>query len=358
MTHRAYNFSAGPATLPLEVLEIAKEALIDFNNTGIGIAELSHRSPEFEAVIKECEQGFRTLLDINDSYSILFLGGGATLQFSMVPMNLLLPETQANFMITGVWAEKAYEEACKFGQTHIAASSKENRFANIPKQLDLSPAPSYLHFTSNNTIAGTQFKTEPEVGQVPLVCDASSDLLHKKIDVNKYSLIYAGAQKNLGPAGVTVVIIKRELLARSSKNLPLYLNYNIHAKNGSMYNTPPTFPIFVMNEVLKWVKKSGGLAEMQKRCMAKANILYNAIDNSSLFEGIAETDSRSVMNITFRIPDETIQAKFVKDAAENGFTQLIGHRIVGGLRASIYNAFPEQGVRDLVAFMQEFERSL
>ena len=355
MTKRAYNLSAGPATLPLEVLEEVQSNLISYRGSGVGIMEMSHRSKAFEEIIQATEANLRELLSIGDNYSVLFTTGGATNQFSMIPLNLRAKNQTADFIITGSWAEKALEEAARFGEVHIAASSKDKKFSFIPTELNLSSNPAYVHFTSNNTIAGTQFSKEPEVGSNVLVCDASSDLLHKKIDINKYGLIYAGAQKNLGPAGVTVVIIRKDLLERVPQDLPIMLNYKTYSDNQSMYNTPPTLPIYVVGEVFKWLKKNGGLDEMYKTNKEKAQILYSFLDSSDFYQGLAEPASRSLMNVTFRISKSELEATFIDEAKKAGFSELKGHRSVGGLRASIYNAFPKEGVSALVEFMKEFQ---
>ncbi len=356
MKERVYNFGPGPAVLPDDVLERTSEAVINYDGSGIGIMECSHRSAEFEGVISTAETNLRELLEIPADYSIIFMGGGATTQFSMVPMNFLQAGTEANFLITGPWAEKAFKEAGKFGDVHTASSSKDKDYTYIPQEISLSATPSYAHFTSNNTIAGTQYAFEPDLGDVPLVCDASSDLLHKKIDVSKYALIYAGAQKNLGPAGVTLVILRNDLLEHCSDDLPVYLNYSTHVSKKSLYNTPPVFAIYVLGEVLKWVRAAGGLEAMEKRNRRKAAALYDAIDRSDFYRGVADKDSRSLMNVTFRMADSDLEPEFVRGASESRLAQLKGHRSVGGLRASIYNAFPEEGVQALVDFMQEFER--
>jgi phosphoserine aminotransferase len=356
MTERIYNFSAGPAVLPLEVLEIAKEDLVCYKDSGIGVMELSHRSSWFDEIIKSAEANLRDLLEIPDDYGVIFMGGGATTQFSMVPMNLLSGETQANYLLSGSWAKKACAEAKKFGTVHVAGTSEDKNFSYIPTGIELSGNPAYLHFTSNNTITGTEFSKEPDAGSVPLVCDASSDLMHKKIDVSKYGIIYAGAQKNLGPAGVTVVIIRKDLLDRAPDNLPVLMIYRTNVEKQSLYNTPPTFPIYVMGEVFKWVKRKGGLDQLEKINRRKAALLYDAIDATEFYQGTAEKDSRSIMNITFRIADHDLEPVFLEQAAQNGMVTLKGHRSVGGLRASLYNAFPEEGAAALVNFMKEFEK--
>lgn len=360
MEKRIYNFSAGPAVLPEEVLLEVQKDLFSYKGCGMSVMEMSHRGKIFDQIIKEAEADLRKLLDINDNYAVLFLQGGATLQFSMVPLNLMPPKNKADYIVTGSWAKKAVKEAKRVGTVNIAASTESENFVRIPKQseLKLDPEASYVHFTSNNTIYGTQWKTEPEVGNVPLVCDASSDILHKKIDVNKYGLIYAGAQKNIGPAGVTLVIIRKDLLERSSDNLHTYLNYKVHVENNSLYNTPSTFGIYVAGLVFKWLLNMGGLDEMYRRNVEKAKILYDAIDASNgFYKGTVVPEYRSLMNVTFRLPNEELEKKFIEEAKKRNFDGLKGHRSVGGIRASIYNAFPKKGVEDLVTFMEEFRKN-
>lgn len=360
MEKRIYNLSAGPAILPEEVLLEAQKDLFSYKGSGMSIMEMSHRGKIFDGVIKEAEADLRKLLSIGDDYAVLFLQGGATLQFSMVPLNLMPPKNKADYIITGSWAKKAAKEAKRVGTVNVAGSSEADNFSHLPKQSDLKldADASYVHFTSNNTIYGTQYKTEPEVGNVPLVCDASSDFLHKKIDINKYSLIYAGAQKNIGPSGVVVVIIKKDLLERSSDSLHTYMNYKIHVENDSMYNTPTTFGIYIAGLVFKWLLNMGGLEAMYKLNLEKAGILYNAIDSSNgYYKGTTAVEDRSLMNVTYRLPNEELEKKFIDEAKKKGFEGLKGHRIVGGIRASIYNAFPKKGVEDLVAFMEEFKKN-
>lgn len=357
MEKRIYNFSAGPAILPEEVLKEAQENLFMLPGVGMSILEISHRSKTFEGILEGAKNGIRTLLGIDDNYEILFLQGGATLQFSMVPLNLMPPKNKADYILTGVWAKKAIKEAKRVGSVNIAGSSEADGFNRIPRQeeLKLDPDASYVHFTSNNTIYGTEWRTEPVVGNVPLVCDASSDFMHKKIDVSKYALIYAGAQKNLGPSGVTVVIIRKDMLERSSDELHTYLNYKIHADNGTMYNTPTTFGIYIIYLVTKWLQNLGGLDEMYKINCRKASLLYDYIDSSDgYYRSPVEKESRSLMNITFRLPNEELDKKIIEEATKAGFSGLKGHRSAGGLRASVYNAFPEKGVADLVEFMKDF----
>jgi phosphoserine aminotransferase len=360
MEKRIYNFSAGPAIMPEEVLLEAQKDLFSYKGSGMSIMEMSHRGKIFDAIIKEATADLRSLLSIDDKYSILYLQGGATLQFSMVPLNLMPPKNKADYILTGSWAEKAAKEAKRTGVVNIAGTTKSENYSRLPKQseLKLDPDASYVHITSNNTIFGTQYKNEPEVGNVPLACDASSDFLHKKIDINKYGVIYAGAQKNIGPAGVTVVVIRKDLLERSSDTLQTYMNYKIHSDNDSMYNTPATFGIYIAGLVFKWLLNMGGLDEMYKRNTAKAKVLYDAIDSSDgYYKGTVVPEDRSIMNVTYRLPNEQLEEKFIKEASAKGFSGLKGHRSVGGIRASIYNAFPLKGVEGLVEFMSEFKKN-
>jgi len=359
MTRRIWNFSAGPAVLPETVLEEARENLLSLGNTGIGICEHSHRGKAFMAVAAEAEALCRELAGIPDDYAVLFLQGGASMQFSMVPQNLLPADRTADYLITGAWAEKALKEAKAIGGTHVACSSKDANFNYIPDSCAYSEKPVYVHFTSNNTIFGTQFTTEP-VG-VPdtafLVCDASSDIFSRPIDIRRYGLIYAGAQKNLGPSGVTLVIVRKDLVETGSRNLATMLQYRTHADNESMYNTPPTFGIYLMLLVFRWMKAHGGLASMETLNRAKATKLYDYLKQSSLFKSTAKPGSGSLMNVTFVTGSEDKDNAFVKSAEANGFSGLKGHRSVGGMRASIYNAFPPEGVDALVEFMKDFEAS-
>ena len=359
MEKRVFNFSAGPAVLPEEVLKQAQDEMLVYPGAGMSVMEMSHRSKTFDNIIKEAESDLRKLLDIPDNYHVLFLQGGATLQFSMVPLNIMPPNNKADYIVTGAWSKKAVKEAKRVGEVNIAASTEEENFTRLPRQdeLKLSPDASYVHFTSNNTIFGTEYKTEPEVGDVPLVCDASSDILHKKIDVSKYALIYAGAQKNMGPSGVTLVIIHDDMVARSSDDLHTYLNYSIHVSKNSLYNTPNTYGIYIIGLVYKWLLKNGGLDAMYKRNVEKANLLYDFIDNSDgYYKGtVTVKEDRSIMNVTFRMQNEELEKKFIAEASERGLVGLKGHRSVGGLRASIYNAFPPEGVEALVEFMKEFK---
>jgi phosphoserine aminotransferase len=356
--HRIYNFSAGPAVLPVSVLEEAQRDLVALPGVGMSVLEISHRSKTFEDILARTESDLRALGSVPSSHRLLFLQGGASLQFSMVPMNLLSPGKTADYIVTGGWAQKAVKEAQRLGKINIAASTEPEHFARLPRQdeLKLTPAAAYVHFTSNNTLFGTQWKTEPVVGDVPLVADTSSDMFSRPIDVAKYGLIYAGAQKNLGPSGVTLVIIRNDLLSRSDKSLPTMLNYAVHVENGSMYNTPPCFGIYLMGLVAKWAIAEGGLPALARRNERKAAKLYAEIDRSGFYRGTAAKDSRSLMNVTFRLSNEELEKQFVKESTAAGFDGLKGHRSVGGMRASIYNAFPEEGVDALVEFMKEFER--
>jgi phosphoserine aminotransferase len=355
---RIYNFSAGPAVLPVSVLEEAQRDLVSLPGVGMSILEISHRSKTFESILAQTEADLRSLGGIPATHKVLFLQGGASLQFSMVPLNLLTTGTTADYIITGVWAQKALKEAQRVGPINIAASTESEQFTRVPSQreLRLTPKAAYLHFTSNNTIYGTEWRHEPDPGDVPLVCDMSSDIFSRPVDVPKYGVIYAGAQKNLGPSGVTLVIIREDLLARSAKSLHTMLNYAVHAENGSMYNTPPCFGIYLMGLVTRWALSQGGLAGIGGSNARKAAKLYGEIDRSGFYRGTAQKDSRSQMNITFRLSTEDLEKQFVKEATAAGFDGLKGHRSVGGMRASIYNAFPEEGVDALVEFMQDFEK--
>ena len=360
MENRIYNLSAGPAILPEEVLLEAQRDFYSYKGSGMCVMEMSHRGKIFDGIIKETDANLRKLLNIGDNYSILFLQGGATLQFSMVPLNLMPPKNKADYIVTGSWSKKAVKEGKRVGAVNIAASTEAESFVRIPKQseLKLDPDAAYVHFTSNNTIYGTEWRSEPVVGNVPLVCDASSDFLHKKIDINKYGLIYAGAQKNIGPAGVVVVIIRKDLLERSQDSLHTYMNYKIHVENESMYNTPTTFGIYIAGLVFKWLLNMGGLDEMYKRNLDKAKVLYDAIDASGgYYKGTTAVEDRSLMNVTYRLPNEDLEKKFIEEAKKKGFEGLKGHRSVGGIRASIYNAFPKKGVEELVQLMNDFKKN-
>jgi phosphoserine aminotransferase len=361
MTKRIFNFSAGPAVLPEPVLKKAQEAIWDVAGSGIGIMEHSHRGKVFDRVRDDAEQACRDLAGIPDSYRVLFLQGGASLQFSMVPMNLLPADRTADYLLTGVWSQKAVKEAKVLGaKVHIAATGESTNFDRIPQAAEIkySERPAYVHLTTNNTIYGTQWRTEPAVpAGVPLVADTSSDMYSRPIDVSKYGLIYAGAQKNLGPSGVVLVIIRDDLVEAGPKTLPTMLQYRTHSAEKSLYNTPPTFGIYVMGEVFKWIQGQGGLAAMAEFNESKARLLYDFIDQSDFFRGTAQPDSRSRMNVCFRAPTEELENKFISEATKRGLDGLKGHRNAGGMRASIYNACPRAAVESLVAFMKEFEQA-
>ena len=355
---RIFNFSAGPAVLPVEVLQEAQRDLVSLPGVGMSVLEISHRSKPFDDIIQGCEADMRTLAKIPANYKVLFLQGGASLQFSMVPLNLLPAGASADYIVTGTWSQKAVKEAKRVGGVKIAASTEAEQFARVPKQeeLTLDPGAAYVHMTSNNTIYGTEFHWLPETGGVPLVSDMSSDIFSRPIDVGRHALIYAGAQKNLAPAGVTLAIIREDLLKRSPSTLHTMLSYAVHAENQSLYNTPPVFPIYVMRLVMTWLLKNGGLEAVEVANRKKAETLYAEIDRTGFYRGHAAKDSRSRMNVTFRLPSEDLEKKFAKEATAAGLDGLKGHRSVGGMRASIYNAFPEAGVQALVDFMREFER--
>jgi phosphoserine aminotransferase len=360
MSKRVYNFNPGPATLPLEVLEEAQRDLLNYADTGMSVMEISHRSKEFDAIIVEAESIIKELLHLGDNYRVLFLQGGASTQFSMVPINFLREGQTADYILTGSFAEKAYKEAVKIGNVHVAASSKETNYDRIVdfNDIKLSEAPAYVHITSNNTIFGTQYKAFPDLGDIPLVADMSSDILSYPFAADKFALIYAGAQKNLGPAGVTIVIIRSDMLEKVPETLPSMQSYAVLAKNNSLYNTAPTFSIYMVNLVLKWIKRNGGLEVMQQRNEEKAAIVYEAIDNSDgYYRGHAQKDSRSLMNVTFRLPSEDLEKKFIQEAAAANLVGVKGHRSVGGIRASIYNAMPKEGCVALAQFMDNFRKA-
>lgn len=355
---RGFNFNPGPAVLPEEVLRKAQDDIWSYRDSGMGVAELSHRGPHFEEIIYGAEALVRELLNLNDDYAVLFVTGGATQQFSMIPMNLLVPGTIGNYMLSDVWGEYALDEARKFGEVFVAGSTKEAKYRSIPALGPLSANAAYLHFTSNNTIAGTQFREEPDCpAEVPLLCDASSDILSKPIATSRYSLIYAGAQKNIGPAGVTLVVLKKSLLKRCPEKLPTMLDYRTYEKSRSLHNTPPTLSIYLLREVLNWIKDCGGVTAIQKRNEEKAAILYERLDESGFYQGIVEKNSRSMMNVTFRLRNSELEKDFLEGAAEHQLFGLKGHRVLGGFRASLYNALPLQAVEALVSFMNAFENA-
>ncbi|MDI3257473.1 MAG: 3-phosphoserine/phosphohydroxythreonine transaminase [Kyrpidia sp.] len=356
---RALNFNAGPAALPLEVLHQARDELVDFGGTGMSVMEMSHRSKSYEAVHNEAAVLVRELLAVPEDYDVLFLQGGASLQFAMVPMNCLPKGKAAGYVLTGSWSEKALQEARRLGDTFVAASTEDGNYRRIPDvgEIVFGQDAAYLHITSNNTIFGTQWSTFPDTGEVPLVADMSSDILSRPVNVRKFALIYAGAQKNLGPAGVTLVIVRKDIVERAPRDLPTMLQYRTHAKNNSLYNTPPTFAIYIMGLVLKWVKNQGGVETVGRRNREKAAMIYRVIDeNPDFYLGHAEPESRSLMNVTFRLPTPELEQKFLDGAKREGFVGLNGHRSVGGCRASLYNAVPVESCRALRDYMVEFRR--
>lgn len=354
---RVYNFSAGPSMLPVEVLEQASNEMLSYNNSGMSVMEMSHRSAVYEEIIHRAESSLREIMNIPDNYKILFLQGGASMQFAMIPLNLMNGSNKADYLLTGEFAKKAIDEGKRFGEVKIVASSEDKTFSYIPKttQADFSKDADYVHITSNNTIFGTRFNEFPSVGDVPLVADMSSDILSREIDVTKFGLIYAGAQKNMGPSGLTVVIIREDLLGKERKETPAMLKYAVQAKNDSMYNTPPTYAIYLAGLVFEWVKKQGGVAGMETINNEKAAILYDYIDSTDFYKPSAVKEDRSIMNVTFVCPTPELDSKFVKEAEKSGFVNLKGHRLVGGMRASIYNAMPREGLLQLVEFMKKFE---
>ena len=355
---RVYNFSAGPSMLPESVLRKAADEMLDYNGSGQSVMEMSHRSKTYDAIIKECEALLRETMQIPDNYKVLFLQGGASSQFAMIPLNLMNKNGKADFIITGQWANKAYQEASRYGDAKAVASSKDKTFSYIPKTTaaDFRPDADYVHICLNNTIYGTKYQELPDTGDVPLIADISSCILSEPIDVSKFAMLYAGAQKNMAPAGLTVVIIREDLIGNARDITPTMFNYQIHADNGSMYNTPPCYTIYVCKLVLEWIRDQiGGLDKMKEINEKKAKILYDFLDNSKLFKGTVVPEDRSLMNVPFVTGDEELDAKFVKESTAAGFVNLKGHRSVGGMRASIYNAMPIEGVEKLVEFMAKFE---
>ncbi len=356
---RVYNFSAGPAVLPEEVLREAAEEMMDYRGTGMSVMEMSHRSKAYQAIIDEAEADLRELMNIPDNYKVLFLQGGASQQFAMIPMNLM-KNGVADYIVTGQWAKKAYQEAAIYGKANKIASSEDETFSYIPdcSDLPISEDADYVYICENNTIYGTKFKTLPNTKGKILVSDVSSCFLSEPVDVTKYGLIYGGVQKNIGPAGVVIAIIREDLITDDVlPGTPTMLKYKIHAENGSMYNTPPAYGIYICGKVFKWIKKQGGLAAMKEYNEKKAAVLYDFLDRSKMFKGTVRKEDRSLMNVPFVTGNDELDAKFVKEAKEAGFENLKGHRSVGGMRASIYNAMPIEGVEKLVAFMEKFEES-
>ncbi len=353
---RVYNFSAGPSMLPEEVLKKAAEEMLDYKGTGMSVMEMSHRSKTFMSIAEEAEQKLRKLMSINDNYSVMFLQGGASHQFAMVPANLMTNKRRAEYVHTGTWSKKAMAEAKIVGSVAVAGSSEDKNFTYIPDVLNLSGDADYVHITTNNTIEGTKFPFIPDTGDVPLIADMSSNILSQVYDVNDFGLIYAGAQKNVGPAGVTVVIIRNDLLERDN-NIPVIMKYKTHAEEKSLYNTPPAYALYITGLVFDWLLELGGVEEMEKINRRKAGILYGFLDNSDLFSNPVNKNDRSLMNIPFTTGNEALDDKFIKEAEKEGFCTLKGHRLVGGMRASIYNAMPEDGVKKLVDFMKNFEET-
>lgn len=354
---KIYNFSAGPSNMPKEVLESAAKDMMDFGGSGMGVMEMSHRSKVYDNIIKETEASVRRVLNVPDNYKVLFLQGGATLQFAMVPMNLMVKNKKADYIVTGSFSGNAQKEASKYGQANVAFSGKEEGFTRIPKQeeLKLDPEADYVHYCDNNTIFGTKFNYVPDTKDVPLVCDMSSCILSEPIDVSKFGVIYAGAQKNMGPAGLAIVIIREDLLGQPQPGTPVLMEYKTEAEKESMYNTPNTWAIYMLGLVLQWVEKNGGVEGMAKLAEQRSSMLYDFIDSSNgYYNNPNDKESRSKMNVVFRTPNEELDAKFVKESVEAGMTNLKGHRSVGGIRASIYNAMPVEGVEHLVAFMKKF----
>ncbi|MEE1169075.1 MAG: 3-phosphoserine/phosphohydroxythreonine transaminase [Anaerovoracaceae bacterium] len=357
MKERVYNFSAGPSMLPIEVLEDAAANLTNYKGCGTSVMEMSHRSKEFQQIIDDAEANLRKLMNIPENYKVLFLQGGGTLQFSMVPMNLMTKNKKADYIITGSWGKKAAKEAAKFGDVKIVASSEDKNFSYIPeiRAEDLRQDADYVHICYNETIHGVHFNKIPDTGDIPLVADMSSCILSEEVDVSRFALIYAGAQKNIAPSGMTIVIIREDLIGNAPENCPVYLDYKTHADKGSMYNTPPCFTIYIAGEVFKHILAMGGVREMHERDVRKAEKLYNYIDSSDFYKAAVSEKDRSLMNVVFVTGDEALDKEFVAAAREEGMTNLNGHRSVGGMRASIYNAMPEEGVDKLIDFMKRFE---
>lgn len=355
---RVFNFSAGPSMLPLEVMEEAAAQLINYKGCGMSVMEMSHRSKEFEDILHTAESSLREIMNIPENYKVLFLQGGATLQFSMIPLNLMRQSNKADYIVTGSWAKKAAEEAARFGQVNVVASSEDGMFTYIPEvhKEEFSTDADYVHITLNNTIYGTKFPYIPDTGNVPLVADISSCVLSEELDVSKFGMLYAGAQKNIGPAGVVIVIIREDLIGFAGKDTPVYLNYKTHSENDSMYNTPPTFGIYIAGEVFQYIKGLGGLASLEKTNKEKANKLYDYIDHSTLYKCPVRAQDRSSMNVVFVTGNEDLDKKFTKEAKAAGLHNLGGHRSIGGMRASIYNAMPIEGIDALIEFMKKFEQ--
>jgi phosphoserine aminotransferase len=354
-----FNFSAGPAVLPKEVLAQARDEMLDWHGSGMSVMEMSHRGKEFMSIAAEAEADLRELMKIPSNYKVLFLQGGAHSQFSMIPMNLLRSKKAADYLDTGIWSKKAIDEATRYCEVNLVASSQDKNYTYAPTQdaWKLNPNAAYVHYTSNETIGGVEMFWTPKTGDVPLVCDMSSHILSRPIEVSQYGLIYAGAQKNIGPAGLTIVIIRDDLIGQTLAGTPTMFDYKTHADNDSMYNTPPTFGIYIAGLVFKWLKAKGGLAAMEKINIEKADLLYDYLDKSDFYHSPIAVENRSRMNIPFTLKNSELDAEFLKQAQENGLLQLKGHKLVGGMRASIYNAMPIEGVKALISFMQAFEKA-
>ncbi|HRY61307.1 MAG TPA: 3-phosphoserine/phosphohydroxythreonine transaminase [Candidatus Fermentibacter sp.] len=359
MPDRVHNFNPGPAVLPYEVLEECARGALNFNNLGMSIMEISHRSKDFEAVLDRAQKDMLELMGLSgDEYAVMFLGGGASMQFCMIPYNFLNADATADYVNTGEWSTRAIKEAKLFGKVNVAASSEDANFNYVPTTFNLTPGAAYVHTTSNNTIFGTRMKAFPETGGVPHICDMSSDFLSRRLDFSRFSIIYAGAQKNIGPSGTAAVIARKSFIEKAKDGLPTMLSYKTHLKGNSLYNTPPVFPIYVVGLVLAWLKNHGGIDAMEKINEKKAALLYSALDSSDgFFRGTVRPDSRSIMNVTFRLPSEELEEKFVSEAKKQGLIGLKGHRSVGGCRASLYNALPVEAVEALTAFMASFRKA-
>ena len=358
MTYRAFNFNPGPSTLPLEVLKKLQKDLLNFEDTGMSLMELSHRSPEYDKHHNEAVALVKDLMGLDDSYKVLFVGGGASTQFAYIPMNFLPKGKVGAYVDTGTWSTKAIKEAANLGEAHIAASSKEDGFTYIPKEMDYPKDAAYLHITTNNTIKGTQYHFVPETGNVPLIADMSSDILSHQIDFSKFSMIYAGAQKNLGPSGVTLIVMKEDMLSKIPEGVPTMIDYRTHASKNSLFNTPPTLPIYIVKLVLEWIKDQGGLAAVEATNRKKKDVVYNLVDsNPDYFTAPVAKDSRSWMNVVFRLPSEELEQQLVAEAKAAGFVGLKGHRSVGGIRVSLYNAMTLEGAEKVVDFIDKFRKN-
>jgi len=357
MQNRVHNFSAGPAVLPEEVLREVQEEILNYRGHGLSVMEMSHRSAAFQEIMDNAVSAVKRILKLDDDYEVLYLQGGASTQFLMIPLNFCPDNKTANYINTGAWATKALKEAKKIGKKmYISASSEDKEFTYIPKDFNLSENPAYLHITTNNTIRGTEFKIDPDTGDVPLIADMSSNIMSKPIVAKKYALIYAGAQKNIGPAGTTLVIIRKDMIEKINPELPTMMDYNTHITKGSMFNTPSCFAIYVTGKVLKWIEDNGGLIEIEKKNIKKASYVYDVIDKSDFYRGTVVKEDRSMMNIPFRLPTEELEKKFIIESTEKGMLNLKGHRSVGGCRASLYNSLPMKAAEDLATFMQDFEK--